>query len=159
MHGDAVTVATIMIAPVATVQADLPLYDLICLLVDLNVSGFPVVDAQGHAIGMVSKSDLIWEDHDWAEARQTVLSWGKMAGRKVAQDIELIDERNLGSRTVADVMTSGSLSVLPTDSIKTASRLMIANHVHRLSVVDENAVLVGIVTTFDIARWVAQTPP
>ena len=150
------TVATIMTTRVTTVGPELPLYDLICLLVDKNVNGAPVIDHLGRAVGMVSKSDLIWEDHDWAESRQTMVSWKKIAGRRVAEDAELMEERNLGGRTVADVMTSGALCILPTASIKDASRLMISNRVHRLPVVDENEKLVGIVTTYDITRWVAQ---
>lgn len=149
------TVASIMSTKVTTVAPELPLYELICLLVDNNVSGAPVVDAFGHPIGMVSQSDLIWEDHDWAETRQMVSSWRSIAGRKAAEDDGLVDERNLAGRTVADVMTSGALSVLPTATIQDASRLMISNRVHRLSVVDENALLVGIVTTYDVTRWVA----
>ncbi|MBS1149851.1 MAG: putative transcriptional regulator, contains C-terminal domain [Myxococcaceae bacterium] len=150
------TVATIMSRKVTTVPSHLPLYDLICLLVDSNVSGAPVVDAQGRAIGMVSKSDLVWEDHDWAEGRRALISWKRIAGRKVEADEDLFDERNLANKTVADVMTSGALSVLPSTSIKEASRLMISNRVHRLPVVDEHELLVGIVTTFDVTRWVAQ---
>jgi CBS domain-containing protein len=126
-------VSAIMSTKVTTVCADLPLYDLISLLVDRNFAGAPVVDLDGRAIGMVSRSDLIWEDHDWADSRS---------------------EAN--SRTVSDVMTTGALSVLPSCSIKEASRLMISNHVHRMPVVDERERLVGIVTTFDITRWVAQ---
>ncbi len=152
-------VSTIMTSRVTTVGADLPLYDLICLLVDKNVGGLPVIDAAGRAIGMVSQSDLIWEDHDWAESRTTRSAGRKIAGRQVAEDAELLDERNLGSRTVADVMTSGALFVLPTASIEVASRLMVSNRVHRLPVVDEQELLVGIVTTWDITRWVAQHSP
>lgn len=150
------TVAAIMTRKVTTVAADMPLYELICLLVDKNVGGAPVVDPRGHAIGMVSKSDLIWEDHDWAESVHAVVRWRAIAGRAVAEDAGLAEERNLAGRTVGDVMTSGALSVLPTTSVADASRLMISNRVHRLPVIDENGLLVGIVTTFDITRWVAQ---
>lgn len=153
------TVASIMSTRVTTVPVDLPLYELICLLVDKNVGGAPVVDGLGRAIGMVSRSDLIWEDHDWAETRRLVLSWKGIAGRRVVEDDGLFDERNLAAQTVADVMTSGALSVLPSTTVQDASRLMISNRVHRLPVVDENEILVGIVTTYDITRWVARTEP
>lgn len=145
-----------MTTRVTTVGPELPLYELICLLVDTNISGAPVVDAQGRAIGMVSQSDLIWEDHDWAETCRALTSRKRNARRTDAADAEPFEDRPLTSRTVADVMTTGSLSVLPTTTIQDASRLMISNHVHRLSVVDESQRLVGIITTYDITRWVAQ---
>jgi CBS domain-containing protein len=150
------TVARIMTKGVTTVGPELPLYELICLLVDTNISGAPVVDTEGRAIGMVTQSDLIWEDHDWAETCRALTSWKRIGGRRVAADLELFEDRKLATLTVADVMTTGTVAVLPTTTIEDASRLMINNHVHRLSVVDESQHLVGIVTTYDITRWVAQ---
>jgi len=149
------TVASIMSRKVTTVRPDLPLAQLIRLLTDLNISGAPVVDAHGNPLGMVTQSDLIWEDHDWAETAQLAEPWRRIVGREAAADTGLFDERNLAGHTVADVMTTGALTVLPSASIKDVSRLMISNHVHRLIVVDEQSKLVGIVTTFDIVRWVA----
>ena len=147
------TISSIMTARVTTVAPDLPLYDLICLLLDHNVGGAPVVDAHGRAIGMVSKSDLIWEDHDWAESQRT--EGQRQPWRLAAGEGGLFDDRALTGRTVADVMTSRAVSVLPTATIPEAARLMAQNRIHRLPVVDPVGVLVGIVTTFDITRWVA----
>lgn len=150
-------VSAIMSTRLVTVRASLPVPDLICLLVDRNVGGAPVIDAMGHPVGMVSKSDLVWEDHDWAESVRGMADWKKMGGRAVERDEGLESERNLASLTVGDVMTLGALSVLPTTSVPEAARLMISNRVHRLSVVDADEKLVGIVTTYDVTRWVAES--
>ena len=149
-------VSEIMSKDVVTVRPSLPLPDLICLLIDRSVGGAPVVDALGHPVGMVSKSDLVWEDHDWAEAIRGMASWRKLGGRAVEGDDGLETERNLAALTVGDVMTLGALSVLPTASVVEAARLMMSNRVHRLSVVDASRKLVGIVTTYDVTRWVAE---
>ena len=149
-------VSCVMSASVITVTADMPLYDLICVLLDKNISGAPVVDREGRALGMVSQSDLISEDHDWAEGRRLAhTSWKRIAGPRTAQDAELFEERNLSGRTVADVMTSHAVSVLVTASIAEAAKLMVQHRVHRLSVVDTAKRVIGIITTFDITRWVA----
>jgi CBS domain-containing protein len=126
------------------------------VLVDSNVGGAPVVDRAGHAIGMVSKSDLVWEDHDWAESMRALADWQKIGGSKVARDEGLLNERNFASLTVGEVMTRGALSVLPEVAVDEAARLMIANRVHRLSVVNAANTLVGVLTTYDITRWVAE---
>lgn len=131
------TVSSIMTSAVITVAPEVSLEALISLLVDQNISGVPVVDAEGVTIGMVSKSDLISEASDWAD----------LSAR--------IPER----RTVADVMTFAPVSVPLTASVQEASALMVSHHVHRLTVVDAHARLVGIVTTFDITRWVAAGVP
>ncbi len=126
-------VSSIMTSAVITVAPEVSLEALISLLVDENISGVPVVDAEGVTIGMVSKSDLLSEASDLAD----------------------LSARTPERRTVADVMTSAPVSVPLSASIQEASALMVSHHVHRLTVVDAQARLVGIVTTFDITRWVA----
>jgi CBS domain-containing protein len=149
------TVSSIMTSDVITVRPELPLNKLISLLVDENISGVPVVDGGGIPIGMVSKSDLVSEEYDWADLREEAQKSRRRAGILLGEGPEPVDERSLDRRTVGDVMTSAALSVLPTASIREASALMVNHHVHRLTVVDESDRLVGIVTTFDITRWVA----
>ena len=149
------TVSNIMTKNVITVGPELPLNKLVALLVDQNISGVPVVDEHGIPIGMVSKSDIVSEEHDWADLREEAQNSRRLAGLLVCEGPEPKDERNLDRRTVADVMTSAALSVLPTATIREASALMVNHHVHRLTVIDGSARLVGIVTTFDVTRWVA----
>lgn len=150
------TVSTIMTTKVISVAPELPLERLIRLLVDHNVSGVPVVDKSGRPIGMVSRSDLISDDYAWAESRES-MPWQRIAGQAVADDAELFSERNLAARTVEDLMTTAALEVSASATIREAAQMMINHHVHRLPVIDEGARMVGIVTTFDIARWVARS--
>ena len=144
-----------MTGAVVTVTESLSLAELISVLVDKHVGGAPVVDAAGHLVGMVSQSDLVWEDHDWAESIRGLADWQKIAGSRVEGDEGLVSERNFAGLTVGDVMTRGALSVKPDDAVQHAARTMIAHRVHRLSVVDAAGRIVGIVTTYDIARWVS----
>jgi len=139
------TVGNIMTPTVVTVLPDLPLCKLISLLMDLNIGGVPVVDEGGFPIGMVSKSDLVSDEFHWDE-----LCDSARAPREGAAELECG-----GCGTVEDVMTHGSLSVLPTATVQEASALMVAHHVHRLTIVDRTGRLIGILTTFDIARWAA----
>lgn len=149
-------VSAIMSTRLVTVTDAMPVSELICVFVDQAVGGAPVVDRNGHPIGMVTKSDLVWEDHDWAESMRALADWRKIGGGKVAADEGLVSERNFASLTVGDVMTRGALSVLPEASVEDAARLMMANRVHRLNVVDASNRLVGVVTTYDVTRWVAE---
>ncbi len=155
---DLLAISTIMTSPVISVRPELPLYDLIRVLVDRNIGGVPVIDDTGTPIGMVSRSDLIFDDYDTAAAREGLVRWAKIAGRKVEDDPSLFDERNLATGTVADVMTTSALAVRPSTPIRDTAELMIKHRIHRVPVVDQHAKLVGIVTTFDLARWVARGP-
>lgn len=152
-------VSAIMSKQLLTVPESMPVAELICVLVDRNVGGAPVIDRDGRAVGMVSKSDLVWEDHDWAESMRSLADWRKIAGGKAARDDGLVSERNFATLTVRDVMTRGALSVLPTATVEDAARLMMSNRVHRLSVIDAGEKLVGVITTYDITRWVAERRP
>ncbi len=60
--GDRTPVSQIMTADVVCVREDLSLTALTTLLLERNVSGAPVVDADGRPIGVVSKSDLLRRD-------------------------------------------------------------------------------------------------
>ncbi|MBS1148707.1 MAG: putative signal transduction protein with domain [Myxococcaceae bacterium] len=158
-------ISTIMSSRVISVTPRLPLCALIRLLADENIGGAPVVDETGRPVGIVSKSDLIFDDYDViCTCDRTEVSstgkgrvhWQKVAGSRVSEHGELFDGRNFATSTVADVMTSNPLVVLPTATISETSELMVKRRIHRVPVVDENAQLVGMVTTFDITRWVAR---
>ncbi len=51
---------------------------------------------------------------------------------------------------VRRIMTSNPATVHPNDSIDTASAILTKSRIHHLPVVDENNILVGLVTTADL---------
>src|ERR1700686_1435603 len=53
---------------------------------------------------------------------------------------------------VADLMTRNCISVLPNTTLADAARIMLANHVTGLPVLDTDGKLVGIVTEGDLLR-------
>ncbi len=57
-------------------------------------------------------------------------------------------------KVVKSVMTK-AVTISPTTSIEEASRIIIEKNVNHLPVVDENGVLIGIVTSWDVAKAVA----
>src|SRR4051812_24557541 len=63
------TVGDIMSRRVVATRPEMPIESLILLLVDEAIGAVPVVDAENRPIGMVSKSDLVFDDYEWAELR------------------------------------------------------------------------------------------
>ncbi len=53
---------------------------------------------------------------------------------------------------VSDIMTRNAISVQPRTTVIDAARIMLANNVSGLPVLDENGVLVGVVTEGDLLR-------
>ena len=62
-----------------------------------------------------------------------------------------------GAAIVADVMMPVAFTLRDTDTLQRAAQLMATEHVHRLPLVDEHRKVSGIITTFDLARWIAHS--
>ena len=55
------TVGEMMTAPPLTATPDMPLKDAVQLLATHRISGLPVIDDNGAAVGEISETDLMWQ--------------------------------------------------------------------------------------------------
>ena len=122
-------VASIMTQSVICVTRSWTLRALLLLLADGDMGGVPVVDDGWRAVGIVSKSDVV----------RYVSQFGVPEGA-----------------TVADVMLPMAMTVKPSMPIARVAALMACEGIHRLPVCGPAGDIVGIVTTLDIARWIAK---
>lgn len=148
-------VREIMSTDVETLSPDLPVSDLEDRLISHRVGGFPVVD-EGKLVGMVTRSDLVRV----LDLEHTIdAQLGEAVGAVAEADSATGRGARIGARleamTVADVMIRRVVFVSPTDGVAEAARTMVEKRVHRLPVVDAGR-LVGIVTSLDVARLVAE---
>jgi CBS domain-containing protein len=139
-------VTTIMTTPVVSVEPDASIENVQWLLLDRGIGAAPVVDARRRPIGVVAKTDLL-RDRD-EPALSVELS------PEAPREGELREGRTSGLRA-ADVMTPVVHAVLDQTSIAGAATVMARERVHDLVIVDEAGEMIGIVSTFDLARWVA----
>ncbi len=143
-------VKELMSTPIMTVADDMTTEALALYLIEHEISGAPVVDDQGHLVGMVSMTDVgrsLTDDADGA-SRLGAAPDGDDDG-----DLSLTDRMGL-SATVRDVMTPAVCQVPVTASVAAAARLMVDQHVHRL-VVTQGKQPVGIITSLDLLRMIA----
>lgn len=132
-------VSKYMTSPVATVAADTSLSAIARMLDERRISAVPVVDG-GALVGVISRTDLVRVGRIQAGSHRSapVLTLPeKRAG-------ELVREANRPPVTVA-----------PTASLRDAAVAMVEHHIHRLFV-REGAALVGVISTLDLMRVVAQ---
>lgn len=88
-------------------------------------------------------------------------------GRKVVamltdRDISMaafMQWKHLAETTVESAMSRGVSTCSPDDDLARAEEIMRANQVRRLPVVDDNGVLVGLLSLGDVARYVRQHSP
>jgi CBS domain-containing protein len=115
------------------------------ILSEKNISGLPVVDKERHVIGIVTQADI--------------LSMVGVRKENTLKDLlrhllgEQLPERRMGEY-VGDIMTSSVDTIKPHATIAEATRIMDERRIRRLPVVDDNNVLIGIITRADILKAV-----
>ena len=144
----AASVASVMSREVVCIQADVSVDELVLLLVEHGISGVPVVDQTGRPIGVVSRTDLLWEDYDEAEARME-----RSRNRHLKKSEEARPKRPLA---VGEIMTSTVFSLPEGTPVSQAAAAMVQQGVHRLPIVDDNGAVVGILSAGDLLAWLAR---
>jgi predicted transcriptional regulator len=152
------SVKDLMSPDIMTVADDMTTDELARYLVEREISGAPVVDSQGHLVGVVSMTDI---GRSMAEPSEVESSRSSGFYRDVGADVSLED---LGQRyveqqavTVRDVMTPVIHQVPVTASGVEAARLMVDQHIHRL-VVTQGKEPVGMITSLDLLKTLAERP-
>ena len=156
IRADCIPVSAIMTSDVICVQRDLSVEALTSLLLEGGFSGAPVVDDNGFPIGLVSKTDLVRERHEdgGLEEREPLCVCG-------GGGVEY--ERGPGFHavpitlaTVADIMMPIVFSVPENATAAKAAALMAFEGVHRVPVVSSGGQVVGVLSSLDILRWLAE---
>jgi CBS domain-containing protein len=145
-----------MTAPVVTIGPDEPARAAAEVMLRLHVSGLPVVDARGRALGVVSESDFRFADA--ATRRKQREAWVKIlaGGQEMAADYLAILERE--GESVRQIMASPAICIDESAGIDEAGALLSEHRIKRLPVLRDGAV-VGVVTRADLLRFFAPTAP
>jgi len=140
-------VSDIMTREVATVTPETPIEHLCDLFRERRITGAPVVDSEGHLVGIVSKDDVLFR--------------GRVAatGRRQPPDIKTLfssgfvgfDQGSDGPTTVSEIMTREVLSASEDSTVDDVCRLMWEKRIHRVPIV-RGALLIGIVSALDLCR-------
>ncbi len=121
-----------------------------------HISGAPVVDGEGRPLGVVSLTDLMEAGKGGAKHTGKPLYYLLDHGER--DFVGMFTDELVGPPgEVADVMTDFVLSVGPKTPLLQAVRLMVADGVHRVLVV-EGGKLVGILTSMDVMRALVASP-
>jgi CBS domain-containing protein len=147
------TVADIMTRDPITARPDTPLKAVIKTLADHRISGLPVVDATEKLVGIVSETDLMWQETGVTPPAYIMILDSVIYLENPAQyDREL--HKALG-QTAGEVMSRDPITTTPNQPIAIAAKLMHDRKVHRLPVLNETGKVVGILTRGDIIRMMA----
>jgi len=130
-------VRDVMTMAVVTVDQLTPYKEIARLLAENRISGFPVLSAERHVVGVVTEANLLAEEEKRAWERvaipghgpQPQQHWGLSAG---------------------ELMSAPAITIGPDATVAGAARAMNDHHVRRLPVIDGDGRLLGIVSRRDL---------
>ncbi|MDH6707421.1 CBS domain-containing protein [Kitasatospora sp. MAA19] len=134
------TVESVMTSPVVRVAPETGFREIVALLTEYDITGVPVVDADGRPLGVVSEADLL-RTLAAQEDPGTLLPAPESAPAGPG-----------GAVTAADLMTTQPVCTTPGTSIVAAARLMSRHGLKRLPVLDEGRRVIGMVSRGDLLR-------
>lgn len=131
---DELLVADLMTLDPVVIGSDAALEEAEHLMRERHISGLPVVDQHGALVGVISQTDVL-ED----------------GGAPMA----LLLRRKPSGLRVGELMTSPAVTVLMTERLVQAARLMRDNRIHRVVAIDERGRPVGVVSASDFVALFA----
>ena len=125
-----VPVTAIATREVVSIHPDMPVEQVIDLLVDKYIGCLPVVDEDGCPIGIITKRDVV----------EPLASYLKPGIRPT---------------TAAEIMLPLVLSLDEHATVLQAAAMMARQGLHHVVVVSPKGRLVGVVSCLDVVRWLA----
>ena len=150
---------------VATLSPEDTIERALALFQDSRIGGAPVVDVGGRLGGVLTLSDVnddeVREERD--ARRRGTFDMSDPVGEELGDELdpgavftlkEDYSPRVLGRALVGDRMTPEVISVTTRTTLADVCAAMVENRVHRVFVTEDER-LVGVISTFDVARCVA----
>lgn len=141
-------VSDVMNRHVVSVRAELSMAEAAELLLQKEVSGAPVVDAEGRCVGILSATDFMRRESHLARRGQ------RRPGGTGSDQVALREPAEADQ--VRAFMTPAVQTASPQQFLVQAARMMCVEHVHRLPVLDAQGRPVGMITALDIVAAVTQ---
>lgn len=151
----AVTARDIMTPSVKAVPQNWTMQQLAHFLTDNEITGSPVCDDDQRIIGIVTLKDIA--EFRWNQANTEAENQLSPEERDEARRLKqlMFDGMSRMPVEVRDIMTPSVMSVEESTGVRTIADIMMAEHLHRIFVT-ENETITGIITTYDMLKLVAE---
>lgn len=148
----AATAADLMRDNPVSIPENAVIQEAITTLTDKGFSAAPVIDEAGRPVGVLSRTDILVHERETGGVRVAT-------GQRDWEDLEAnlgvhrgFQVRDVDRTRVRDMMTPAVFCVGPTTPAAEVVEELLRLGVHRLFVVDDNGVLVGVISASDILR-------
>ena len=143
-------VKEIMTKELVSIKPDDNAKDALGLLLKMQISGLPVIDAQGKLIGMFTEKDVL---------KNILPSYIEKVGRFVYEENPKSIKKkfeDLVNLTISQLMRKEVVSVDEDTSLCEVVHLMLTQNVRRIPVLNKEKKVVGIVAREDIIKAYAK---
>jgi CBS domain-containing protein len=147
------TVADVMSRDPIMVKPQTPIKEAIKILAEQRISGLPVVDDAGSLVGVISETDLLWQETG-VEPPVYIMFLDSVIFLENPARHEQELHKALG-QTVGEVMSTNPVTVESEQPLRKAAKLMQEKSIRRLAVVNDQGRVIGILTPGDIVRAMA----
>jgi CBS domain-containing protein len=147
------TVADVMTPDPISVTPQTPLQEAISILAEKKISGLPVVDEQGKIVGVISETDLMWQETG-VETPPYIMFLDSVIYLQNPAKYNKEIHKAIG-QTVGEAMSDRPITIKADKSVKEAARIMHEKKIRRLPVVNHESQLIGIITQGDVIRMMA----
>lgn len=151
----AATAADLMMPNPVSIDADATVKEATAFLTDKGFSAAPVINSAGRPIGVLSQSDIVVHDREKVDYIATSPDYyqradlGARLPKTLPSGFEVVD---VDRARVSEIMTPVVFSVTPEMPAAQVIEEMLALKIHRLFVVGDDGVLVGVISTTDVLR-------
>jgi len=128
----------LMSSPVHTLSSDGTASEAWAEMTRRNIRHLPITSVHGILVGIISDRDLL---------------------RQVPELTAATSLNHATHQTLADLMTTRVVSAAPTTNVRDIARLMLDERIHAVPILDAHRRLVGILTTRDLLRGIANHGP
>jgi CBS domain-containing membrane protein len=144
---DLMTFHAVTVAPDDTVK------DALDLLVANNVAALPVVDEANRCVGVISATDLLGFAQERGEDFEAFYAAEGLSRELLIEHLERADFSDI---VVKQAMTPTPIVIGPEAPLSEAARIMVEYGVHHLAVVENRHRFLGVLSSLDIVRALAE---
>jgi CBS domain-containing protein len=145
---DVQVAAELMVPDPISIRAEASAAEAMTMFTEKGITAAPVIDEAGRPIGVLSRSDLLVHETQNAKRRAGEPDYFYAPTFETEEDSGTPKSR----ATVTELMTPAVFAVSPSTPLQRVVSDMVGLHVHRLFVVDEAGVLIGVISAMDVLR-------
>jgi CBS domain-containing protein len=143
-------VKEVMSTSLKTVTPEIPVNEIVNLMLDNGLKGIPVTDARQHPVGIITQGDLM------AKAGMPV-RLGLLKKLETGRTQSFL--KGVAGKTARDIMSRTLTTIKEEQTLREAVQMMLRQQLKRLPVISAEGKLVGMIARIDVFQTITKQAP